>query len=143
MIIPREKFLEALNDSWEVLPQRLERLPDSARQEYLKLQGYPGGFNGLLGHILSWWEDGCRMVERMRREPGFDNPDYDVDVFNARAVSRYRGLSQDEIVKTYQEIRARMVALVTSLSESELRDERINNRLRYEIIVHLEEHPLP
>ena len=143
MIIPGDQFLEALNHSWAVLPQKLANLTDSARQEYLNRQGYPGGPNGLLGHILSWWEDGIQEVERMRREPAFANPDYDVDAFNARSVARFGSLSTAEVGEWYETMRTRMVQLVKDLSDSEILDERINNRLRYEIVVHLEEHPLP
>lgn len=143
MILSRSRFLDTLNHEWAIFPHRLEQFAPSKRDAYLETQGYPGNPNGLLGHILAWWEDGSQVVERMRREPGFDNPEYDVDAFNARAVGRFGPLSLEKIIETYEAMRVSMVALVTSLSDSELLDERINNRLRYEIIVHLEEHPLP
>jgi hypothetical protein len=143
LILSRASFLNALSADWAILPDRLEQLSPSGRKTYLEKQGYPDSPQGLLGHILAWWEDGSRVIERMRREPGFENPDYDVDTFNARAVARFGLLSLPEAIAAYQAMHEKMVALVAGLSDAEMLDERINNRLRYEIIVHLEEHPLP
>jgi hypothetical protein len=78
----------------------------------------------------------------MRQEPGLQNPDYDVDAFNARAVERFSGLSEAQMVDLFNQQRLAMLALVASLTDSEMDDERINTRLYYEIVYHIQEHTI-
>jgi hypothetical protein len=65
-----------------------------------------------------------------------------VDLFNARAVERFGGLDEAEVVRIYETQRQAMIDLVSGLAGAELENERINTRLYYEIIMHWDEHPL-
>ena len=65
-----------------------------------------------------------------------------MDSFNARAVARFGGLDEAEVVRTYEAQRQTMVNLVNGLTADELESERINTRLYYEIVMHWDEHTL-
>lgn len=140
-LIPREQFLQLLDNDWALFLQRAQQLSPADRRAYLQQQGYPS-LTGLLGHVVAWWQDGSQVVQRMRQDPAVQNPDYDVDAFNAQAVARFESLSEAQMVEVYDRQRQSMLALIHSLSDSEINDERINTRLYYEIVYHLVEHPI-
>ena len=139
--IPREQFLQLLDNDWALFLQRARQLPPDDLRAYLQQQGY-ANLTGLLGHVVAWWQDGSQLVQRMRQDPSLRNPDYDVDAFNAQAVARFADMSEAQMVELYESQRQRMLALIRSLSDSEIKDERINTRLYYEIVYHLVEHPV-
>lgn len=140
-LIPREQFLQLLDNDWALFLQRARQLPPEDLRAYLQQQGYPN-LTGLLGHVVAWWQDGSQLVQRMRQDPSLQNPDYDVDAFNAQAVARFEEMSEAQMVEVYESQRQSMLALIRSLSDSEMNDERINTRLYYEIVYHLVEHPI-
>lgn len=139
--ITREQFLDRLQNDWQNYAGRFYRLSPQAQKAFLEKQGY-ANLAGLLGHIVAWWQDGIMIVQKMRGEAGFANPEYDVDLFNARAVERFGGLDEAEVVRIYETQRQAMVDLVSGLAGAELKNEWINTRLYYEIIMHWDEHPL-
>ncbi len=103
-IIPREQFNQLLTQEWPAYLARCQAFSPLERQEYLHHQGYPS-LTGLLAHVVAWWQDGSLVVQRMRQEPGFQNPDYDVDAFNAQAVERFSGLSEAQMVDLFNQQR--------------------------------------
>jgi hypothetical protein len=139
--ISREQFLDVLANVWGKYIERFQRLSPAQQADFLKQQGY-ATLADLLAHIVAWWQDGRAMVLKMLADPALQNPDYDVDVFNAQAVARFAELGQAKMIELYETERRGMAALVESLSDTELADERINTRLYYEIISHSQEHAL-
>ena len=139
--ITRQQFLDRLQNNWRDYPGRFHRLSPQAQKEFLTKQGY-ANLSGLLGHVVAWWQAGVEVVQKMRSDPAFANPDYDVDLFNARAVEKFGSLDESEVAGVYEAQRQAMVDLLSGLSDAELESERINTRLYYEIIMHWEEHPL-
>ena len=139
--ITRQQFLDRLQNNWQNYAGRFYRLSPQAQKAFLVKQGY-ANLAGLLGHIVAWWQAGVGVVQQMRGDPAFTNPDYDVDPFNARAVEKFGSLDESEVVRIYEAQRQAMVDLVTGLTGAELESERINTRLYYEIIMHWDEHPL-
>jgi hypothetical protein len=140
--ITRQQFLDRLQNNWLDYAGRFHRLAPEAQKAFLVKQGY-ANLAGLLGHVVAWWQSGVDVVQKMRSEPAFTNPDYDVDSFNARAVEKFGGLDEAEVARLYEAQRQAMVDLVGGLTAAELEDERINTRLYYEIIMHWDEHRLP
>lgn len=140
-LISREQFLETLTSNWGSYIARFQSLSPADQDAFLKQQGY-ARLADLLAHVVAWWQDGRAMVAKMRADPAQQNPDYDVDDFNAQAVARFAGTEPAEMIDRYEAARKEMAALVESLSDAELADERINTRLYYEIVVHSQEHVL-
>jgi hypothetical protein len=139
--ITREQFLDGLQNDWQNYAGRFYRLSPQAQKAFLKKQGY-ANLAGLLGHVVAWWQDGAEEVQKMRGDPAFANPDYDVDLFNARAVEKFGSLDESEVVRIYEAQRQAMVDLVSDLTDAELESEQINTRLYYDFIMHWDEHPL-
>jgi hypothetical protein len=139
--ITRQQFLDRLQNNWLDYAGRFHRLSPEAQKVFLVKQGY-ANLAGLLGHIVAWWQSGVDVVQKMRSDPAFTNPDYDVDSFNARAVEKFGAWDEAEVVRTYEAQRQTMVDLVSGLTAAELDSEQINTRLYYEIIMHWDEHTL-
>ncbi len=139
--ITREQFQQRLQNDWQVLPERFQRLSPAQQAAYLNEQGY-ATLGGLLSHVLAWWQDGEQAVIRFRMDPNLPPADYNVDAFNAQAVARFAPLGEEGIRQQYLAQCQAMLNLVNSLSDEELYGERINRRLFYEIIGHWNEHTL-
>jgi hypothetical protein len=137
----REQFLNCLTHNWQSYLDRFQRLSVEQRLEFLQKQGYRS-FADLLAHIVSWWQDAVPVIERMRQDPALPLADYDVDEFNARAVSKFSNLSEAEMLQAYTAQCKVMRELVSALPEGELAQPNINKRLYYEILMHWTEHPL-
>jgi hypothetical protein len=139
--ITRQQFLDRLQNNWQNYAGRFHRLSPEAQTAFLVKQGY-ANLAGLLGHVIAWWQDGFEEVQKMRADSAFTNPDYDVDSFNARAVEKFGSQEESEVVRIYEAQRQIDVDLVSSLTDPEIENERINTRLYYDIIMHWEEHLL-
>ncbi len=139
--IAREQFQARLENEWQGLVTRFQRLPPSAQQAFLARQGY-ASLSGLLGHVIAWWQDSVIHIEQMRADPALPLPEYDVDAFNARAIEKFGACSESDILQTYAAQRRAMLELVNRLSDAEISQENINTRLYYEIIMHWTEHEL-
>lgn len=139
--ISREQFLVILANDWGGYVERFRGVSPAEQASFLDRQGY-ARLADLLAHVVAWWQDGYAMVQKMRADPTLQNPNYNVDEFNARAVERFAETDTAEMMKLYEAERKGMVDLVESLSDAELADERINTRLYYEIVSHSQEHAL-
>ena len=137
----RQQFLDRLQNNWQNYASRFYDLSPADQKAFLEKQGY-ANLAGLLGHVIAWWQSGVEAVQAARSDPTYVSPNYDVDLFNARAVERFGGLDEAEVVRTYETQRQAMFNLVNNLSDADLKNDRINKRLYYEIIMHWDEHPL-
>jgi hypothetical protein len=140
-LITRSEFSQTLEQGWGMYLAKFQGLPAQAQAAFLRQQGYPS-LDALLAHIAAWWEDGIAVIQRMQSDPTFQNPDYDVDAFNARAIQRAASGAELSFPLVFESKRKQMAALVAGLADETLLDERINTRLRYEIVVHMQEHLL-
>jgi hypothetical protein len=137
--ISRNEFITSLEKDWKCFVERYTTLPPKKRQAYLTRQGYPD-LGALLAHILAWWMDGQQVVEEMRGNPALSLANYDVNTFNARAVEKFQDVDEQTMIQMFEAQRAAMLDLVSRLEERELKQENINTRLYYEIIMHWKEH---
>ena len=139
--ITRQQFLDRLQNNWLDYAGRFHRLSPEDQKAFLGKQGY-ANLAGLLGHMIAWWQDAVVAVQNLRGDPAFATRHYNVDSFNARAVEKFGGLDESEVVRIYEAQRQVMVDLVSGLTDAELDIEGINARLYNEIISHWDEHPL-
>ena len=137
----RDQFLTRLDTRWRTYAERFYRLDPAEQRAYLDRQGYPS-FGSLLAHVVAWWQEGAAVIAKMRADPTFPPPDYDVDTFNAQAVQKFSGMSETAMLEVYETQRQTMRDLVAGLSDADLDHEAINRRLFYEILGHWSEHAL-
>ena len=140
--LTREQITAALQDGWGTYVERFGRLSPEAQAAFLAGQGY-ARFADLLGHVVAWWEEGLRAIPALLNDPNFGSPDYDVDAFNARAVERFRSLSEPSVIQAFEAARRAWLALVAGLPDDAWQDQMIADRLHIELIGHLEEHMIP
>jgi hypothetical protein len=140
--LTRTQFLDTLKNGWGTYIARYRALPPAEQQKWLAAQGY-ARFSDLLAHIVAWWIDGQQVIARVAADPDYPLRDYDVDAFNAEAVAQYAAEDEDAMVAAFEQARAQWIPLVNGLSAAALQNPKIADRLRPEIIVHLEEHALP
>jgi hypothetical protein len=137
--VSRKELLDALDKDWGTYVERYRRLTEDGKKRFYTKQGY-ARFADILAHFIAWWEEGIKALEQMPIDPAYQSPDFGVDEFNARAVKRFSGCSEDEIVNTFEGLRRSMVGLVAGLPDSAFTEQRITDRLHIEIIGHMEEH---
>jgi hypothetical protein len=76
----KDHLLRALERDWGGYVFRVKRLSPEERAAFLSAQGYVR-LADLLAHVIAWWKEGYRALESMLRDPNYQTPDYDVDVF--------------------------------------------------------------
>ena len=136
-----EKILAILHDDWGGLISRFHGLSPEEQQAYLHAQGYRR-FADLLAHFCAWWERGIAMIRNFQQDPGFSAPEVEVDDFNAAAVARAQGLSEEEVERVYNRTLQRFEDLIASLSAEDQKDKRIIQQIEIELIGHYQEHQI-
>ena len=138
----REQVLATLQNDWAAYIERFHHLSPEAQAEFLSRQGY-SRLADLLAHVAAWWMDGSQEIENLLLDPNLGPQDYNVDDFNAQAVSRVRDLDEAAVIESFEAMRQRMLKLAMSLPEAAFQNMRIAERFRVEVIGHLAEHALP
>jgi hypothetical protein len=97
----------------------------------------------LLAHVAVWWEEAEGIIrdtlekrERPRRK--YD----DFDEFNAAALARFKDTPDSEFFVWYETQRQRMIALVSSLTDDQMKIRRVYGWLDAVLLGHLKEHSL-
>jgi hypothetical protein len=139
--VTRDELTNRLQESWQPYMERFQALTPDQQSDFLLRQGY-ASLSALLAHIIAWWQDGEKIIQLMRGNPGMPLADYDVDSFNARAVERFAGQPESAMRELFNAQCAAMLRLVIDLSDAELAQTNINTRLYYEILMHWTEHEL-
>jgi hypothetical protein len=137
--ITRQGVLDLLNEDWADYVARIQNLTPRAQAAFLEKQGYKRLVD-LLAHIVAWWEEGIKAIQRYQNDPTARQPEIDVDSFNARVVEKVSGVSQDEEIRLFEAARLKFVDVVKGLSEQDFKDERVVNQIKWELVNHLEEH---
>jgi len=137
----REQVLATLQNDWGTYAKRFHRLSPEAQAAFLARQGY-ARLADLLAHVTAWWAEGSRAIENLLIDSGVAWQDYDVDAFNAQAVSRVRELDEIAVIESFEAMRQRMARLVMSLPEATFQQKRVSDRLQIEVIGHYAEHAL-
>jgi hypothetical protein len=137
--ITRDMIMDTLREKWGPYVERFQRLSPDEQRVFLVRQGYPH-LRGLLGHVIAWWELGKYSIEQILIDPAYKGTDIDVDLFNARAIERFSGESDDAVIAAFEKMRSTMLDFVKGLPQEAFLNKRINERLYIEFIDHFEEH---
>ena len=139
--IDRQLMRYYLIDQWGSYVNDFRSLNSEAQQQFLLQQGYRR-FADLLAHFTAWWEMGMQVIETYRLEPEFQQPAVDVNSFNAAAVESVRDLSEEQVVRSFEETRKNFTELIDLLSDDDFRNPRIAKQFEIELINHLAEHAI-
>ncbi|MFH1184084.1 MAG: DinB family protein [Chloroflexota bacterium] len=136
----RELFLQAL-DEWGRYAGAYGNLPAAEQADFLKAQGH-ASMRDLLAHVAVWWEEARGIIaETIKRGDGPARK-YDFGEFNAAALQRFRDTPEAELMAWYESERQQMVALVTSLTDEQMRVRRICSWLDGVVLERLKEHAI-
>ena len=137
--ITRKSVLDLLAGDWAGYVPRFQALSPAAQAAFLQQQGYKR-LADLLAHIVAWWQIGLDSIQRYRTDPTARQPEIDIDSFNARAVEQVRGVSENEEIQVFEEVRLKFIYFTRQLSDDDFKDERILTQFKWELVNHLEEH---
>ena len=137
--ITKDGILTLLNEDWAGYVARIQALSPEAQQAFLEKQGYKR-LADLLAHIVAWWQVGMQNIRNYRSDPEAVRPEIEVNDFNARAVERVKGVSNEQEIQAFEAARLEFAKQVQAMDKADFMDERILNQLRWELVNHLEEH---
>ncbi len=138
----QQEFLAILQKDWAEYIQGFRSMSSDAQSAFLARQGY-ARFADLLAHIVAWWEVGYRSIERYLAEPSSQPGNYDVNAFNAKAVAKAAGLSEEEVAASFERMRLFLIDFVKRLPRDAFENEKVVNQLDMDLIGHLDEHRIP
>jgi hypothetical protein len=138
-MVDRKELMQCLTLEWEDFITRIEQLSEPEQREYLARQGYPS-FKSLLAHLIAWWRVGIEVIHHHLSDPSYTHPPMDVDAFNNAIIASVEGIPSAEVLADFQTARRQMLDLISSLSDTDLANPKINLQLLIEVVEHLHEH---
>ena len=131
-------FLQAL-DEWGKYADKFKRLSAEEQAAFLKDQGYASVYE-LLAHAGVWWEEAEGIirdtVEKRERAPR----KYDFDEFNAASLERFKNTAPEDLLAWYESQRRKLIALVSSLTDEQIKIRRVYGWLNGVTLEHIKEH---
>ena len=128
-------------DEWGEYAPRFNCLSPDEKAGFLKAQGY-ASLKDLLAHIAVWWEEAEGIVRDTIEKRERPRRDYDFDTFNAESVARFTNMPEAEFMDWYESMRQKMIVLVSSLTDEQMKNRRISTWLNGTILSHIKEHNL-
>jgi len=137
--LTRNDVLDVLQQQWGTYIARFQEKTPGEQQLFLEKQGY-ARLNDLVAHVVAWWKDSIPHLIRFMEDPDAVAPDYNIDDFNARAVTRFHTIDEAEMIRLFEDTRDEMIGLVESIPEWAFDDPNVSRRLYAETIGHYQEH---
>ena len=131
-------FLQSL-DEWGKYMEQSKRLSPEEQADFLKAQGYASVYE-LLAHVGVWWEEAEGIIRDTLEKRPRPSRKYDFDEFNAAALKRFKDTSHEELLAWYESQRQKMIALVSSLTDEQMKNRRVYGWLNAVLLGHLKEH---
>jgi hypothetical protein len=140
--LTRQAVLDILQEDWATYVQRYRCLSPDARSAFLGQQGY-ARFADLLSHLVAWWEVGYHAIESYLADPAFQPKEYNVDAFNAEAVTKVVGIDEEAVVEAFEKMRCFLLEFVKALPDTAFENEKVVNQFNMELVGHLSDHNIP
>ncbi len=131
-------FLQAL-DEWGKYGDQFNRLTPEEQAAFLKDEGY-ASLNELLAHVGVWWEEAEGIVRDAIGKRERPSRKYDFDEFNAASLARFRDTSAVDLLAWYESQRRKMITLVSSLTDEQMKIRRVYTWLNGVTLEHIKEH---
>lgn len=138
-MVDRNELVRCLTVEWDAYIALFTGLSPQEQQSFLIRQGYPT-FAALLAHMAAWWRVGIGVVQHHLSDPNYTHPQMNVDAFNNAVIARVEGIPAAEVLTDFETVRRQMFDLVSSLSDAELANPKVNRQLLIEVVEHFHEH---
>jgi hypothetical protein len=126
-------------DEWGRYGEVFERQPAAERIAFLQEQGF-ASLHDMLAHVGAWWEEAGSVIgDALEGRQGATRT-YNLDEFNATALARFKETPEAELLAWYEAQRQQMLALLSSLTDEQMKISRVRNWLEAVILEHLKEH---
>ncbi len=138
----RTQLLEKLERAWTDFRESCSGLTDAE----LLTPGVTGAWSvrDIIAHVTTWEEEALKhlpVILEGGRTPRYSVAYGGIDAFNALMTERKAGLSLAEVLRQQGEVHRRLVALVESTPEEQVRREtRFRRRLRLDTYDHYPKH---
>jgi len=137
--VSKHAALNCLENDWAKFVTRFESLAPEVKERFLQRQGF-SSFSGLLAHISAWWGEAIANIQAVVENPEVQLRTYDVDQFNLEAVQSAGGKTEQELVREFEETRARLLRAVSNVSEELVPNREMQKQLYWMITNHYAEH---
>jgi len=131
-------FAQSL-DEWGRYVEVFRKRPGAGQSSFLRDQGF-ASLRDLLAHVAAWWEEAAvrirETLDRRERPPR----KYNLDEFNAAALTRFRDTPEAEMIAWYEAQRQQMISLLASLTDEQMKISRVSGWLDGVILEHLKVH---
>jgi len=131
-------FLQCL-DEWGKYAGHFNKLSPEEQVDFLKGQGYASLYE-LLAHVGAWWEEAEGIIQDVLEKRERPSRKYDFDEFNAASLARFKDTPRNDVLAWYESQRQKMIALVSSLTDEQLKIRRVYGWLDAVLLGHLKEH---
>jgi hypothetical protein len=140
--VDRKQLLRRIDDAWAAFQESYAGLSDAELME----RGVSGDWSvqDTLAHVSTWEEEALKYLPLIlagEKPPRYSVEYGGIDAFNARMTERKKGLSLPEVRRQQDEIHGRLIDLVRSAPEDQIRREtRFRRRLRLDTYSHYPKH---
>jgi hypothetical protein len=139
--LSRALVMDTLENEWAGYMERFGQLDAGKQKEFLSKQGFEN-FRDIVAHVIGWWEETLRVVNRTVENPGYVWEGRDVDVFNAELVKKFSTWSKSDLSIQYENVRRSLMELVEELPDDAFKNQEIESWLAADAVRHYDDHAL-
>lgn len=111
---------EKLRSEGEKIVLSFSQLPDEQWEEEVYTEDSIWTIRNVLAHFVTSERGLLKLFEKIRQGDAGSPDDFSIDRYNAAMQERTRNATPQELIEQFKEVRARAVAWVSGLQESDL-----------------------
>jgi hypothetical protein len=139
--LSRALVMDTLENEWAGYIERFGQLEAGKQKEFLSKQGFEN-FHDIVAHVIGWFEETLRVVNRIVENPGYVWEGRDVDAFNVELVKRFSAWSERDLSLHYENVHRSLIELVEELPDDAFRNQDIESWLAADVVGHFDDHAL-
>ncbi|MCJ7432901.1 MAG: ClbS/DfsB family four-helix bundle protein [Anaerolineales bacterium] len=137
----RALVMDTLGNEWAGYMERFSQLDAEEQKEFLSKQGFET-FHDIVAHVIGWFEETLRVVNRIVENPGYVWEGCDVDAYNVELVKKFSAWSERDLSLHYENVRRSLIELVEELPDDAFRNQDIESWLAADVVGHFDGHAL-
>jgi hypothetical protein len=139
--LSRALVMDTLENEWVEYMERFGQLETGKQKEFLSKQGFEN-FHDLVAHVIGWFEETLRVVNRIVENPGYVRESRDVDAYNAELVKKFSTWSEADLSLHFENVRRSLMELVDELPDDAFKNQDIESWLAADGVRHFDDHAL-
>lgn len=139
--LSRALVMDTLENEWAGYMERFSQLDAGEQNEFLSKQGFEN-FHDIVAHVIGWFEETLRVVNRIVENPGYVWEGRDMDAYNVELVKKFSAWSEKDLSLHYENVRRSLMELVEELPDDAFRNQDIESWLAADVVGHFDGHAL-